>query len=183
MDFDCLFSIFFFTFKFHKKNFVFLLYSEIMWATYKNKFFLWSRFVSHFQKNVWNKKISFPTLSFTKKNYKMKKLSLSFSLLLHFELLAENRCNFSSHKSPRYATICQRTFFTWWTINFCTWSLCFFFVWRKNTSVIKCSKTIAIAYLSFDTFATAREAKFVMSNGWTLHKMRILQPFLANGAC
>lgn len=53
----------------------------------------------------------------------LEKSSLSFSLLLYFQLFAENRCNFAGHECPRYAWVGQRTFFAWWTVDFSTRSL------------------------------------------------------------
>lgn len=63
------------------------------------------------------------TMTLSKNVSMLWKLSLSFSLLLHFEFLAENRRYLPSHERPRYARVGQRAFLAWWAVNFSTGSL------------------------------------------------------------
>lgn len=53
----------------------------------------------------------------------LAKLFLSLSLLLDFQLLAENRGDLARHEGPRYARVGQRTLLAWWAVDFSTGSL------------------------------------------------------------
>lgn len=47
----------------------------------------------------------------------LQSTALGLPFLLRFELLAEDRSNFTLHKCPRNGRICQRAFISTWTVH------------------------------------------------------------------
>lgn len=79
------------------------------------------------------------------------------SLLFHFNISSQDRCDFALHESPRYIRPNQGAFLSAGAVHLAGGSLC------------------------LDTLSGARETEFVAGDRWALNEMRVLQTFVANG--
>lgn len=87
------------------------------------------------------------------------KWTLRLALLLHLDLLAQNGGDLALHECPRYHRVGQWTAIAAGAVHL-----------------------VAQSILAFDALATAGEAELVVIHRGALHKVRVLQALLAQGA-
>lgn len=83
--------------------------------------------------------------------------TLRFALLFHLQLLAQDGGDLALHERPRYRRVGQRALFAARAVH------------------------LGTGALSLDALAAAGETELVVSHRGALHKVRIFEPFLAQG--
>lgn len=83
--------------------------------------------------------------------------TLRFAFLFHLQLLAQDGGDLALHERPRYRRVGQRTLFAARAVH------------------------LGTGALSLDALAAAGETELVVSHRGALHKVRIFEPFLAQG--